>query len=231
MKSFQILLNQRFTAGTQSISSELVLDNSYYSYLIKNGGGLVNEFNVRGYLNDERNLQITNDFFAYLTGNTSTPEALNILSSDKKLSSIFNDYYQRNILTGSTVANTAIIAQNLTGTNLITEMSFLHPWFGYAPGKQLTGITKSIYNAQPAVQYRQNYSEFTTEESYYIPVYLERGTNQIALGRVHYDKIIDGIISGTTIIMFNATGSTVTGTGTTITITGITPSPSPSPSP
>lgn len=228
MKSFQILLNPRFTAGTQSINSELVLDNSYYSYIIRNGGGLVNEFNVRAYLNDDRNIQITRDFFAYLTGNTTTPEVLNILRSDKKLSSIFNDYYQRNILTGSNVANTAIIAQNLTGTNVVTEMTYLHPWFGYAPSKQLTGITKSIYNATPAVQYKQVNSEFTTEESYYIPVYLERGTNQMALGKVHYDQIIDKLLSGSTIVSLPTTGSTITTgiTPTTGVTTGVTPSPS-----
>ena len=63
MNSFQILINNRFTGNTSTTSSILEFDSDYFVYINKNGGGIVNPFNVRGYLNDSRNQQITNDFF------------------------------------------------------------------------------------------------------------------------------------------------------------------------
>ena len=185
MKNFEILLNNRYTATTQVINSDLQLQNDYYAYVNKNGGGIVNQYNVRGYLNDERNLQITNDFFAYLTGSTTQDQAINILTSDKKLADTFNDYYQRVIVSATSITSTAVIDQNLTGANQIVAYRYDHPWYGYAPSKQLTGITQDIYGSVNAIQSSLYWEDFTTEQSYYIPVYLERGTNQ--LSRYKYD--------------------------------------------
>lgn len=199
MQNFEILLNERFTATTQSLSSELQLLNDYYVYVVQNGGGMVNAFNVRNYLNDSRNQQITTDFFAYLTGSTSHSEALNILTSDKKLSDVFNDYYQTIVLSAITTGTTAVIQQNLTGTTNTITQTFNHPWSGFAPSKQLTGITQDIYGSINDVQSFPFLSDFTTEESYYIPVYLERGTNQ--LDRHMYD-ICDVFINQQTIGLF-----------------------------
>ena len=180
MQNFEILLNNNYTASTQSSSSALDLINDYYVYITKNGGGIVNQYNVRGYLNDLRNQQITNDFFAYITGSTSQDQALNILSSDKKLSDVFNDYYQRIILSGSNSSNSAVINQNLTGGSQIVGYTFNHPWSGYAPLKQLTGITQDINGSINLTKGSVIWNDYTVEQSYYIPIYLERGTNQLA---------------------------------------------------
>lgn len=185
MKNFKLLLNNRFTATTQNINSELELQNNYYVYINKNGGGIVNQYNVRGYLNDSRNQQIINDFLTFLTGSTSQDQALNILTSDKKLSDTFNDYYQRVVISATQISSTAIIDQNLTGANQITSYTFEHPWSGYAPSKQLTGITQEIYGTINDTQSTTLLEDFTTEESYYVPVYLGRETHQ--LSRYSYD--------------------------------------------
>lgn len=199
MKSFEILLNSKYTASTQTITSGLDLQNDYYVYVNKNGGGIVNPYNVRGYLNDSRNQQITNDFFTYLTGSTSADQALNILTADKKLSDTFNDYYQRVIISATQISSTAVIDQNLTGTTQIIAKTYIHPWSGYAPDKQLTGITQSINNSIDAVQSSLFLQDFTTEESYYIPVYIERGTNQ--LSRYQYD-VCDVFINAKTTYLY-----------------------------
>jgi hypothetical protein len=199
MKNFEILLNSKYTASTQTMSSGLDLQNDYYVYINKNGGGIVNPYNVRGYLNDSRNQQITNDFFAYLTGSTSADQALNILTADKKLSDTFNDYYQRVIISATQISSTAVIDQNLTGTTQIIAKTYIHPWYGYAPDKQLTGITQSINNSIDAVQSSLFLQDFTTEESYYIPVYIERGTNQ--LSRYQYD-VCDVFINAKTTYLY-----------------------------
>jgi hypothetical protein len=180
MKNFEILLNKRFSASTQALTSGLDLENDYFVYINGNGGGMVNPYNVRGYLNDQRNIQITRDFFAFLTGSTSQDQALNILTSDKKLADTFNDYYQRVIISATQISSTAVIQQNLTGANSIVAYNYNHPWSGYAPNKQLTGITQEIYGAVNSTQPYNLWQEFTDEQSYYVPVYLERGTNQLA---------------------------------------------------
>jgi hypothetical protein len=185
MKNFEILLNNRYTATTQTINSGLEMQNDYYVYINKNGGGIVNQYNVRGYLNDPRNQQITNDFIAYLTGSTTQDQTLNILTADKKLADTFNDYYQRVIISATSITSTAVINENLTGTTQIVAYTYDHPWSGYAPSKQLTGITQDIYGSINNTQSKSYIQEFTTEESYYIPVCLERGTNQLA--RYQYD--------------------------------------------
>ncbi len=185
MKSFEILLNNRYSATTQAITSGLDLQNDYYVYINRNGGGIVNQYNVRGYLNDPRNQQITADFFAFLTGSTSQDQALNILTADKKLSDTFNDYYQRVIISATSITSTAVIEQNLTGTNEIISYTFDHPWSGYAPTQQLTGITQGIQGVLNETQATPFVEDFTTEESYYLPIYLERGTNQLT--RYKYD--------------------------------------------
>jgi len=209
MQTFKIELNNRYTAITETVTAtteNIGLDNGYYVYNVSNGGGMVDFSNVRGYLNDQKNKQITNDFFAYLTGNTTTSQALNILGSDEKLSRVFNDYYQRIVLSGIQFASTVEIQKNLTGSTQIIGYTYNHLWNGYSSDQQLTGIPESIdesnMNSSQSFQFTQNFSqniplsnnsvqsfsvwqEFTREPSYYIPVYIERGTNQ--LSKYRYD--------------------------------------------
>lgn len=95
MQSIQILLNRSFTANTATVIQKPSLVDDYYVYQNSNGGGIVNFSNVRGFLNDTKNKQIINDFFAYLTGRTTREQTINIVSSDEKLADVFNDYYKR----------------------------------------------------------------------------------------------------------------------------------------
>jgi len=195
MQSFEILLNNRYSASTQSGSSELTLTDGYYAYVNKNGGGLVNPSNVKWFLNEEKNKRVANDFFAFLTGNTTIAQALNIINSNQKLSNVFNDYYQKYVVSGNQIANTTVIQQNLTGSNQTTEYIYGHPWYGYAPSKQMTGITKDIYGSINTTQQRPYLNEFTTDESYYVPVYIQRSNNQ--LSRYKYD-LCNTVISSKT---------------------------------
>lgn len=199
MQNFEIVLNKTFTAATQIINSGLQLKDDYYLYLNSNGGGLVNAFNVRGYLNDPRNQQITNDFFSYLTGHTTAPgQVINIISSDQKLSNVFNDYYMSYVLSSST-PSTAVIQQNLTGTTEIIASTFNYNWNGNAINNVLSGTPMGISGASLNNNSFPFLDSYTTEESYYIPVYIERGTNQLA--RYKYD-VCDFLINYHTIGLY-----------------------------
>lgn len=179
MNNFQILLNNNYTAATATINSGLQNNGDYLSYINSNGGGIVNAFNVRGFLNDPRNQTLMNDFVVYLTGNTTQAEAINILTSDQKLSNVFNSYYQNVILSTSTFSNTAVIDQSLTGTSASSITEYFHPWVGQSENKQLTGITESIVGSIFDTRVQSLVQDFTDEQSYYIPVSLKRNVQQI----------------------------------------------------
>jgi len=311
MQTFQILLNKSYTSTTISQVSQQ-LTNEYYMYQTNNGGGIVNFSNVRGFLNDSKNQQIINDFFAYLTGSTTKEQTINIVSSDEKLSNVFNDYYQRLTKSASTRANssraddfssltsalsvdssssqgfsitilnnnegssspssesnsspvsnfntsnvslgsevsatsagsntsvsptsqdssaavsasasadvygglsdsipqipkysmTATIAKNLAGGFGSIEKVFYHDWASeifqigrpnpnlipaIAIKQELTGITLSIAGGTLSTRTKNIWVDTTSEESYYIPVYLQRSTNQISRNSYSADLII-----------------------------------------
>lgn len=117
MERFQILINKKYSQLTGQTILGPVLSDDYYMYVISNGGGMVNSSNVRGYLNDQRNIQITTDFFAYLTGNTTAPQAVNILNSDEKLSQVFNDYYQEKILFNGNTNGSVTVSDSPANSN------------------------------------------------------------------------------------------------------------------
>lgn len=102
MKTFKVLLNKSFSIFSGSPVLYPAISNDYYAYLLSNGGGMVNNFNVRSFLSDTRNADLTKDFISFLTGNTTSPQALNILDSDAKLADVFNDYYQKVVLLSTT---------------------------------------------------------------------------------------------------------------------------------
>ena len=199
MQNFEIVLNKTFTAATQIINSGLQLDSDYFVYINSNGGGLVNPYNVRGYFNDPRNQQTTNDFFSYLTGHTSSfDQVINIISSDQKLSNVFNDYYLSYVLSSST-PSTSVIQQNLSGTTEIIASTFDYNWDGSAMNNVLSGTPMGILGA---TKNNVNYpflDSRTDDESYYVPVYIGLGSNQLA--RYQYD-ICDLLINSKTIGLY-----------------------------
>lgn len=179
MQSHKILINQFYAKTGQTAVSELVLDNDYYAYDLEvNGGGVVNEFNVRAFLNDSRNEQIINDFFSYLTGSTSIYEFREIYYSDKKLSSVFNQYYNQSVLSGLSVT-TSVINENLVNTIPTIIYDFTHQWDGIAV-YIMSGIPQSINGGTMLTTATPEMDTFTTEESYYVPVFIERTTEQLS---------------------------------------------------
>ena len=67
-------MNTSFSANTGSTTvvnaSTITTVDGYQATNIQGlGGGIVNPSNVRGFLNDDVNDIIINDFFSYLTGN------------------------------------------------------------------------------------------------------------------------------------------------------------------
>jgi hypothetical protein len=63
----------------------------------------------------------------------------------------------------------------------------------------MTGITKDIYGSINSVQQKSFLNEFTTDESYYVPVYIQRSNNQ--LSRYKYD-LCNTVISSKTASLY-----------------------------
>jgi hypothetical protein len=122
MQSFQIILNRAYTSTTTSNTSGVSLVGDYYLYQNSNGGGVVNFSNVRGFLNDQKNIQITKDFFAYLTGSTTRAQTMNIVNSDQKLSNVFNDYYNRLIKSAKTGNQGPLISFENASNNISSNV-------------------------------------------------------------------------------------------------------------
>lgn len=103
--STQTVLNQQIFANQEEAASEeetlfksqqeLVLEREYYSYETQTGVGLVNDLNVKSYLNNPANESIALEFLSYLTGTTSLEEFRDIYYDNKKLAEYFNDYYRK----------------------------------------------------------------------------------------------------------------------------------------
>lgn len=115
-QSHSILINRFFTAITQTFGeSDLKNVNSYYLTQEGSANKIVDEYNVRGFLNHEKNQNIVTGFFAYLTGNPTMNEAFyssngtqfkasaefkEIYYNDEKLATSFNDYYNSSVVRG-----------------------------------------------------------------------------------------------------------------------------------
>lgn len=180
-----ILINDGFSANTGNvfITSSTTLNN-FNNYQVNNtqniGGGITNPSNVRAFLNDEINDFIINDFFSYLTGNTTAIEFSEIYHSDQKLSDTFNDYYDSSIL-NNIQPNISIINENLSNTSGITiTKDTIHNYNGISPISGLDKIPLSINNSTRITNSYSSITTYTSEESYYIPVYIKRNNKSIS---------------------------------------------------
>jgi len=179
MQSHKLILNRFFTASTQSVSSNLELINNYFLHTQGIGGGIVDETNVRGFLNDDRNQIVITDFFSFLTASTTIEEFREIFYSDNKLADLFNSYYQTSILRGvSTPIST--INSELVNTSAVTTFNTNFNWDGISPLKYLSGITLDIIDSTRTLLPFQKLETFTSEESYYIPVFIPHDSKQIS---------------------------------------------------
>lgn len=188
MQRHRILINLGYSAQTANNNSSNL--TSFGDYQVTNvqglGGGIVNPSNVRGFLNDDANEIIINDFFSYLTASTTTIEFAEIYNSDQKLSDVFNDYYVSSVLSNQQPA-TAVIDGSLSGTSGVTIIqNEIYNYDGFAEQTTLQNIPNSIVDSSRALAVYSALTTYTLEQSYYIPVFITRTSKQMA--RLNFDS-------------------------------------------
>lgn len=98
MQRFKItknnILNEEERVDNSLDRPKLDLSNEYYSYKTQNGGQIVNENNVKNFLDKPENSQLAEDFVDYLQNNTNFIEFKEIFYNNKKLANTFNEYYK-----------------------------------------------------------------------------------------------------------------------------------------
>jgi len=182
MQTHKIFINPRFSGTSVAISSDLQVNNGYLSHTQDAlGDGVVNEFNVRAFLNDEKNNIIINEFYIYLNANTTDSQYREVFYSDKKLADIFKEFYETTVTLG-VQTSTSVINQNLTGT---TSLSVLDHNFNYLTADgipaQFSGSPQSLMGSNRLNKLVDNIVTTTEEDSYYVDVYLRRSSPQISL--------------------------------------------------
>lgn len=167
MQKVQILLTPSAALQTATtINSDLQLVNGY---LVNStnfvGNGLVNEFTVTSFLNNSSNVQVATDFFNFLQINVNPNELKWILQDNGVLASLLNDFYNQNIghaiPTGQT--STQTIQKELS---TISATTYSETDFDWNSGNRIMRTDTS-------------FNEVSGELSFYIPIILERQTNQI----------------------------------------------------
>ena len=195
----KILINPTFSGKTETVNSSLTTVGGYQVNNVQGlGGGIVNSSNVRGFLNDDVNEFIINDFFSYLTGSTTTVEFAEIYHSDQKLADIFNNYYVSSVLNNQT-PSTAVLDYNLTGTTGTTIIeNSIYNYDGIAPYRGLNYIPLSIDESSRKLNIYSALTTYTNEDSYYVPVFIIRNSKQMArLNFKQQEQIINLILSPT----------------------------------
>lgn len=121
----EILKNRFFTGETNSaVNSDLHYKDKYYTNLTTIDQNVVDSFNVRGFLSNEKNQKVVKLYYSFLTASPLMNSALlidalstdftptayfkEIYYDDVKLSNSFNDFYNLSILRG----NSSDITQN-----------------------------------------------------------------------------------------------------------------------
>lgn len=189
MQTFQITLNRNFTAATSVVDSSLVSVGDYFVNSQNSlGGGVVTEFNVNEFLENDKNQSITLDFFSYMTANTTESQFREIVYSDKKLSNAFNDFYNLSVLSG-TQSSVSIISSAITNTSQVTHNNNHFFWNGYSPEKFMSAVTLDVINSTRNNYSMQSLSTFTEEESYYVPISINRNSQQIFSDYYDFCKI------------------------------------------
>ena len=90
IRSVKILLNNKFSGSTEAKNSNnFVLLNGQYVHVQYLGGGVVDQHNVRTFLNDENNALIINNFVSYIQQTYSNEESQTILYDDIMFLMIF----------------------------------------------------------------------------------------------------------------------------------------------
>lgn len=170
------ILLKSTTAETVSVESDLVLTNGYLAYSETIGGNVVNDLNVKDFLDNPSNEEIATDFFNFLQTNTTTDEFRAIFYNSQKLSNTFNDFYNKTIRTGQKPSRKDVTPQ-LTGSTAHTfsSVDFVTP-------------TERSKNNTSLISF------INTGQSYYLPVFIDTQFDRVEtsdLDRFHHDCLGD----------------------------------------
>lgn len=194
MQRHTLLLNRFFSATTVMpvVSDNLFLFNDYYVNIQNVPDRVVNETNVRAFLEDPKNTILVNGFINYMTGSTTmnstfsngtfTPTAdfMEIYYNDSKLSNLFNSYYQDSYIAGGITPERYISqenapTQNFVYNNLITYThNFYWEYNGNMQLQYMDYIPLSMINNIRLDQASDTLIKESTEQNYYIPVFIHR---------------------------------------------------------
>lgn len=200
MQRHTIVLNNFFSTGSTSpevASGSSLVNFNGYEVNVENGlgGGVTNENNVRGFLLETRNQNLRIDFFNYLTTVTTGVEFSEIYNSDQKLSRVFNNYYNQSVLNNQIPDNSAIDS-SLTGTTGITVVDTSnYNYNGESPSKGLDYIPLSIDNSTRLYKSYSALTTFTYDQSYYIPVSINRRSNVFNTESFYIEESFQGLIN------------------------------------
>ncbi len=130
MQIVKILYNPEFSATTSTVNvdsevfekagANLILHNDYYVYGTEIGQNLANDNNVKDFLNDEKNIDISMKFVDYLKNSTQLHEFKEIFYNNKKLSAVFNEYYKENYVSNQHGNPNKVIQSALVNTTGVT---------------------------------------------------------------------------------------------------------------
>jgi hypothetical protein len=178
MQQFDIFLNPSFTASPITVS-ELELSDDYYVYTQSLGGGVTSEFNIRGYLNNSQNQIVIDNFIQYLNGNSNEAERKEIFYDDRKLSIVFNQFFQTTVA-GGTPSPTVFIDDQLKNTINIIVSDNNFAWNGNEFARP-SGAPASIGGASRINSTRDYLYEYTDENSYYLPIKLYKNYDKTTI--------------------------------------------------
>ena len=155
MQDLEILF-KNYTQSAETINSSLSLVNGYYVYSDSIGGGVVNEFNVKDFLDNNNNVTVATSYFDFLKLNSTQEEFKEIFYNNKKLASSFNEFYVNTTVSAGTV-NRNLVTSQLTNTSAYTYFDnyFTNDSSNKRTNKKVTTLVS-----------------FNTGQSYYVSVYL-----------------------------------------------------------
>lgn len=185
MQSHRLRLNFALSGTPSGSVTQLRQFGGYYAYGNALGGGIVNSFNVRQFLNDPKNQVIIDDFTAYLASHTTEKEFVQIVGSNEQLSTIFNEFYETTVMQAGTTP-ASVVNDSLVNTATIQHHDLDHAWNGLSPAGGLQNIPMSVNGGDRLYDPLQTTSQFSTEMSYYIPVFISRSYEQNSKDR--YDE-------------------------------------------
>ena len=210
MQRHKLLTNRFFTGSSQNQEvSDLVYDNDYYHNIQNVRGFVVNENNVRAFLNDsQKNEDIITDFFNYLKSNTTDvgeeDKFREVYYDDKKLAEVFNNYFDTSVLSGASSSSYFIydeLTDNPTANTYFQTIVVCDNNYNYlnqivAP-KAMEYIPLDLTGNSRVNFTREEYEQFYSGEAYYVPVYLEKTFNH--LKRLKFQPCKDNEILETTV--------------------------------